>query len=45
MTPEVVLVALAGVAQLIALERALGVSGGHEGTLAFVERYLDDPMT
>jgi TetR/AcrR family transcriptional regulator len=42
-TPEVVLVAMAGVAQLIALERALGVSGGHEPALAFVERYLDDP--
>lgn len=45
MTPEVVLVALAGVAQLVALERALGVSGGHEPTLAFVERYLDAPST
>jgi TetR/AcrR family transcriptional regulator len=43
MTPEVVLVTLTGVAQLIALERALGVSGGHEVTLAFVERYLDEP--
>lgn len=40
-TPDVVLVALAGVSQLIGLERALGVSGGHEQTLAFVERYLD----
>ena len=41
-TPEVVLVAMAGVAQLVALERALGVSGGHEQALAFVERHLDD---
>ena len=41
-TPEVVLVALAGVAQLIALERALGVSGGHDQALAFVEQYLDN---
>ena len=41
-TPEVVLVALAGVAQLVALERALGVGGGHEQALAFVERHLDD---
>jgi TetR/AcrR family transcriptional regulator len=41
-TPEVVLVALAGVAQLIALERALGVSGGHAQALAFVERHLGD---
>jgi AcrR family transcriptional regulator len=40
-TPEVVLVVMAGVAQLIALERALGVSGGHEQTLAFIEQYLD----
>jgi len=39
----VVLVAMAGVAQLIALERALGVGGGHEQALAFVERYLDEP--
>jgi AcrR family transcriptional regulator len=44
-TPEVVLVGLAGVAQLIALERALGVSGGHEAALAFVEQYLDDSST
>jgi AcrR family transcriptional regulator len=41
-TPEVVLVAMAGVAQLIALERALGVRGGHEQTLALVEQYLDE---
>ena len=40
-TPEVVLVGLAGAAQLMALERALGVSGGHEPTLAVIERYLD----
>jgi TetR/AcrR family transcriptional regulator len=41
-TPEVVLVGMAGVAQLVSLERALGVSGGHEQALAFVEQYLDD---
>ena len=41
-TAEVVLVVLAGVAQLVALERALGVSGGHDQTLALVEKYLDD---
>jgi AcrR family transcriptional regulator len=40
-TPAVVLVALAGVAQLTALERALGVSGGHEEVLAVIEQYLD----
>jgi AcrR family transcriptional regulator len=44
MTPEVVLVAMAGIAQLIGLERALGISGGHEPTLAFVERHLDEPL-
>jgi AcrR family transcriptional regulator len=41
LTPDVVLVALAGVAQLIALERGLGMSGGHEQTLALIEEYLD----
>ncbi len=41
-TPEVVLVAMAGVSQLITLERALGVSGGHDETLAFIERCLED---
>jgi AcrR family transcriptional regulator len=39
--PDVVLVALTAVAQLIALERALGVSGGHDATLRFIERRLD----
>ena len=42
LTPEVVLVAMAGVSQLVALERALGVSGGHEQALAFIEQHLDD---
>jgi TetR/AcrR family transcriptional regulator len=40
-TPEVVLVTLAGIAQLIAVERGLGVHGGHEQTLAVVEQYLE----
>jgi hypothetical protein len=31
------------VAQLITLEQVLGVSGGHEAALAFVEQYLDNP--
>jgi AcrR family transcriptional regulator len=39
-TPAVVLMGLAGVAQLIALERALGVRGGHEDALAFLEVFL-----
>jgi len=42
LTPEVVLVTMAGVAQLIALERGLGVRGGHEQTLALVEQYLNE---
>ena len=42
LTPEVVLVTMAGVAQLIALERGLGVRGGHEQTLAVVEQYLNE---
>ena len=42
LTPTTVLVAMAGVSQLIALERALGVNGGHDEALAFIERYLDD---
>jgi AcrR family transcriptional regulator len=41
LTPDVVLVVMAGVAQLMALERGLGVSGGHETTLALIEHYLD----
>jgi TetR/AcrR family transcriptional regulator len=41
-TPTTVLVAMAGISQLVALERALGVSGGHDEALAFIEQYLDD---
>jgi TetR/AcrR family transcriptional regulator len=41
LTPEVVLVAMVGVSQLVAIERALGVSGGHEQTLALIERFVD----
>jgi AcrR family transcriptional regulator len=42
MTPTTVLVGLAGVSQLVALERTLGVSGGHDEALAFIESCLDD---
>jgi AcrR family transcriptional regulator len=42
LTPEVVLVTMAGVAQLIALERGLGVRGGHDETLALVEQYINE---
>jgi AcrR family transcriptional regulator len=41
-TPAVVLVVMAGVSQLVALERALGVSGGHDEALALVERYISE---
>jgi AcrR family transcriptional regulator len=41
-TPEAVLVAMAGVSQLIAIERVLGVSGGHDEALALIEQYLDE---
>ena len=41
-TPATVLVVMAGVAQLIALERTLGVRGGHDEALALVERFLND---
>ena len=41
-TPTTILVAMAGVSQLVALERALGVSGGHDEALAVIERYLSD---
>jgi hypothetical protein len=42
LTPEIVLVALAGVAQLLTLERALGVSGGHEEIVTYLEQRLRD---
>jgi TetR/AcrR family transcriptional regulator len=40
--PVVVLQAMTGIAQVIALEEALGITTGHEETLAFVERHIDD---
>jgi AcrR family transcriptional regulator len=39
-TPEILLLAMAGVAQLVTLERALGVTGGHDEVLAFIDREL-----
>ena len=39
--PMVVLMALTGTAQLLALDTALGVTGGHEQTAAFVMDALD----
>jgi TetR/AcrR family transcriptional regulator len=44
LTPDVVLVAMVGVSQLVSIERALGVSGGHEPTLALIERFVDDSV-
>jgi AcrR family transcriptional regulator len=41
-TPTTVLVAMAGISQLVALERALGVSGGHDEALAYIEQHLND---
>jgi AcrR family transcriptional regulator len=38
--PVVALIALTGVAQVLALEDALGVTAGHDETLAFVEQYI-----
>jgi AcrR family transcriptional regulator len=38
--PEVLLVALTGVTQIISLESALGITAGHEETLAFIEELL-----
>jgi TetR/AcrR family transcriptional regulator len=40
--PVVVLQAMTGIAQVIALEEALGITTGHDETLAFVERHIDD---
>ncbi len=41
-TPTTILVAMAGISQIVALERALGVSGGHREALAFIEQHLGD---
>jgi TetR/AcrR family transcriptional regulator len=40
--PVVVLQAMTGIAQVIALEEALSITTGHDETLAFVERHIDD---
>jgi TetR/AcrR family transcriptional regulator len=40
--PVIVLQAMTGIAQVIALEEALGITTGHDETLAFVERHIDD---
>lgn len=39
--PVVALVTLTGIGQVVALEQGLGVTAGHDETLAFVARFLD----
>jgi AcrR family transcriptional regulator len=39
--PVVALLAMTGVSQVIALEETLGITTGHDETVAFVERYID----
>jgi AcrR family transcriptional regulator len=39
--PVVALLAMTGISQVIALERALGIMTGHDETLAFVEHHID----
>jgi AcrR family transcriptional regulator len=39
--PVVVLLAMTGLSQVLVLEDALGITGGHDEAIAFVERYLD----
>ena len=41
LTPDVILVAMTGVAQTMALEQALGVTAGHDATLAFIDDLVD----
>lgn len=40
--PVVALMAMMGVAQIMDIETALGIGAGHEETVAFVERFIDD---
>jgi AcrR family transcriptional regulator len=37
----VALLAMTGISQVLALEKALGITTGHDETLAFVERHID----
>ncbi len=39
--PVVVLLAMSGVSQTIAIEEALGITSGHEEMVQFVERWID----
>jgi AcrR family transcriptional regulator len=40
--PVVALLAMTGISQVLALENALGITTGHEETVAFVERQIDE---
>lgn len=40
--PVVVLLAMSGVSQTIAIEEALGITSGHEEMVQFVERWIDE---
>jgi AcrR family transcriptional regulator len=39
--PAVILVAMTGVTQVMALEKALGVTAGHDETLAYIDRLIE----
>jgi AcrR family transcriptional regulator len=39
--PIVALLAMTGISQVIALERTLGITTGHDETIAFVERHIE----
>jgi hypothetical protein len=40
--PAVVLLAITGITQVMAFEEAFGMTTGHDETIAFVGRFLDD---
>jgi TetR/AcrR family transcriptional regulator len=40
--PVVAIMAMMGTAQIMGIEKAFGMSAGHEETMAFVERFIDD---
>ena len=42
MPPIAALLLMTGLSQIIALEDAIGVTGGHDATIEFIERAIDD---
>ena len=40
--PVVVVLAMTGLSQVLVLEKALGITAGHDQTVAFVKRYLSE---